>query len=235
MSIHLRIHGLEDELPVYAEWVRKNTTTCLIVKETGERGHIHCLIETRAKLETFRKHMKIQFPQLEGNKSYSMKDVRSDLGIQDYLCKGECLDEMPFVYEKSSSWTEEKILQHHQSYWARHTQETLANTLAKTGNDSIIPAGKPGKIKVRSPTAVEKIAQKVRNQYTQEEIDTWTNNDVVRRKIIHVMMDYLGDVGRAFDMIVIKRMYYGVLHQIMPVESTHVWEDALVRLLDSDL
>ena len=234
MSIHLRIHGLEDELPVYAEWVRKNTTTCLIVKETGERGHIHCLIETKKKLEQFRKNMKLQFPNLEGNKSYSMKDVRSDKGIQDYLCKGECLGEMPFVYEKSPSWTDEKIKQHHESYWARHIQETLANTLAKTGNDSIIPA-KQGKLKIRTPTAVERIAQKVRNHYGEEEIASWGyHNQITRKKILSILLEYLRDLGKTLDIIVLKRIYFGVLHQLLPQQSDEHWEDALVRLLDSD-
>jgi hypothetical protein len=234
MSIHLRIHGLEDELPVYAEWVRKNTTTCLIVKETGERGHIHCLIETKKKLAQFRKNMKERFPNLEGNKSYSMKDVKSQIGMEDYLCKGEHLGEMPFVYEKSPSWTEEKILHHHQSYWSRHTQETLANTLAKTGSDSIIPA-RPGKLKTRTPTAVEKIASKIRNFYGEEEISQWGyNNEITRKKILKLLLEYLRDLGKTLDIIVLKRIYFGVLHQLLPQQSDDYWEDALVRLLDAD-
>ena len=233
MSIHLRIHGLEDELPVYAEWVRKNTTICLIVKETGERGHIHCLIETKKKLAQFRKDMKIRFPLLIGNQNYSMKDVKSQIGIEDYLCKGEHLGEMPVVYEKSPSWTDEKILQHHQSYWVRHTEETVANKLVKTGNDSII--GTLGKIKVRTPTAVEKIASKIRNFYGEEEISGWGfHNEITRKKVLKLLLEYLRDLGKTLDIIVLKRIYFGVLHQLLPQQSDEHWEDALVKLLDAD-
>lgn len=234
MSIHLRIHGLEDELPVYAEWVRKNTTTCLIVKETGQRGHIHALIETRKKLEQFRKDMKRQFPNLEGNRDYSMKNVKSQEGIEDYLCKGEGLGNLPFIYQKSISWTDEKIQDHHQSYWNRHSTEEQANKAAKQGSDSITTNEK-GKLKIRTPTVVEKIASKIRNFYGEEEVAGWGYHDeITRKKVLTLTLQYLRDLGKTLDIIVLKRIYFGVLHQLLPQQSDNYWEDTLVKLLDTD-
>jgi len=234
MSIHLRIHGPADQLPVYAEWVRRNTTTCLIVQEAGERDHIHSLIETRKKIEQFRKDMKRQFPSLEGNKDYSMKNVKSQIGIEDYLCKGEDLGQLPIVLQQSVSWTDEKILHHHQSYWERHSTETRANQAAKRGSDSVI-TGHLGKIKVRTPTCVEKIASKIRNYYGEDEIAGWGyHNEITRKKILKLTLEYLRDLGKTLDIIVLKRIYFGVLHQLLPQQSDEYWEDALVKLLDTD-
>jgi len=233
MSQTLRVHTFSDELPVVAEWVRKNTTTCLIVREEATREHFHALFETRKKLEQFRKDFRIQFPHLKGNSGYSLKNVRSQIGIEDYLCKGEYLGSLPEILEKSPSWTEEKIYTHHKSYWDRHVTEDVANKQAKNGNDSVVMVS-AGRLRIRQPSAIEKIASRIRNHHTEQELNHWTNNDITRRKIIREIMDYLGESGKGFDMIILKRLYYGVLHQILPTESIHVWEDALVRFLDSE-
>ena len=233
MSYTLRVHALQDELPVIAEWVRKNSNICLIVQEEATRTHFHALFTCPKKIEQFRKDLRKKFPNLEGNKSYSLKDVKSQIGIEDYLCKGEHLGEMPIIMEKSPSWTDEKILSHHTSYWERHQTEDNANKLAKTGNDSIIRS--VGKIKVRTPTCVEKVAQKCRNFYGEAEIQSWGyHNEIVRKKVLKILLEYLRDLGKTLDIIVLKRLYFGVLHQLLPQQSDEYWEDALVKFLDTD-
>lgn len=233
MSYTLRVHALQDELPVIAEWVRKNTTTCLIVQEEATRTHFHALFNCNKKIEQFRKDLRKSFPNLEGNKSYSLKDVKSQIGIEDYLCKGEHLGEMPQIMEKSPSWTEDKILQHHKSYWERHVPEEKANTLAKCGNDSVVRT--LGKIKIRSPTCVEKVASKCRNFYGEDEISGWKYHDeIIRKKILKILLEYLRDLGKTLDIIVLKRLYFGVLHQLLPSQSDEYWEDTLVKFLDND-
>lgn len=233
MSYTLRVHLPQDELWFVAEWVKNNTNLCLIVQEEATRTHFHALFTCPKTIEQFRKDLRKRFPQLEGNKTYSLKNVKSQKGIEDYLCKGEAKGILPVILKKSSSWTDEKILQHHTSYWERHVTEEESNKQAKQGSDSVISTTS-GKVKIRTPTAIEKIAAKVLRQYGQDEVDKWANNEITRSKVIRVMMEYLGESGRGFDMIILKRLYYGVIHQLMPVQSTHVWEDALVRFLDTD-
>lgn len=177
--------------------------------------------------------MRARFPNLVGNASYSLKNVKSQIGIEDYICKGgETLGEMPEVMEASPSWTEERIFKHHKQYHDRFITEKLANERAKKGSDSVI-ADNLGKIKVRQPTAIEKIAKKVISTYGEEEVANWCHNSITRTKVIRVMMEHLGEVGKGFDIIILKRLYYGVIHQILPVESTREWEDVLVTFLES--
>lgn len=135
----LRVHTNDEELIVVANWVRNHSTCCLVVREHATRTHFHALFGTRKSIEQWRKDFKKQFPHLEGNKHYSLKNVKSQIGIQDYLCKGgDHLGEWPDIMEQSPYWTDTVIYAHHKSYHERHLPEVKADISAKQGNDVMV-------------------------------------------------------------------------------------------------
>jgi len=232
----LRVHEGCYPLSTVAIWVRHNTMECLIVREEANREHFHAIFTIRKKIEQFRKDFRKEFPELKGNSGYSLKDVKSQIGIEDYLCKGEAQGSLPDVIEASPIWTEEKVKGHHESYWKRHEgckTEDEANHLAKTGNDTVILSGTINtlsKLKVRTPTAVEKIAARLRREDPER---IWTYHQQSHRKEVHqLMMRHLGDVGKTFDKLILKRIFNGVWLQLAPQEVTDYWEDSIVNFLD---
>lgn len=224
----LRVHTSSDELLIVAKWLREHAVFCLVVQEMASRVHFHGIFSTRKNINQWRKDFKKQFPHLMGNKHYSLKDVKSQIGIKDYLCKGgETLGEMPVILERSPYWTDELILKHHTSYHERHMPEVAANLAAKQGSDSII-SDNAGRTRVRTPTVPEKVASILLKEYPEKE---WRFNDQIDRTIVYRrMMRTLGEAGKSFDLIVLKRLYNGILHQLCEVESTEFFEHLLVNL-----
>lgn len=223
----LRVHTYDDELPVVAEWVRQNSTLCLIVREMATRAHFHAIFGTRKSIEQWRKNFKKRFPHLEGNKNYSLKDIKSQIGIKDYLCKGGNLGELPHVMERSPSWTDQKIMEHHQSYHSRHVPEVEAAEAAKQGSDSLV-SDTNGRTRVRTPTVCEKVALCLQKEYPDHE---WQFSNTLHRSIVYKrMMKKLGEAGKAFDIVVLKRLFNGVMHQLCEIESTDHFENMIVGL-----
>jgi len=202
-----------------------------VVREHATREHFHALFSSRKKIEQFRKDFRKNFPDLKGNSGYSLKDVKSEIGIQDYICKGDSLGIMPEVLEASPMWDETKIKGHHESYWNRHEHhksEEEANVLAKTGNDTLIISGM--KTKVRTPTFIEKVANKLRKQDPERE---WQFRlEIHRKHIYRTMMESLGESGKAFDKQILKRLFNGVCLQLCEAEVTEWWEESIVNPID---
>ena len=224
-SHHLRVHAPEDELLVIAEWVRSRAMTCLIVREEGTRTHFHAIFGTRKSEAQWRKDFKARFPHLLGNKHYSLRKIRTNDGMEDYLCKGEKPGVLPVVLEASKSWAQSHIQRHHESYWDRHQEEQVSTERAKAGSDSVISDHK-GKTLVRTPTQIEKTALALEKQYPDVE---WRYNDITHRKIVYrTMMAKLGEAGKGFDLIILKRLFNGVMHQLCEIESTDYFEQLTV-------
>lgn len=175
----LRSHKDLDEV---SKWIRNNSTECLIVTETATRDHIHALFIPKSKtIDSFRKQFKKNFPSHIGNQHYSLKDVKSEIGIKDYLCKGETRGQLPIVLQKSSSWTDAIIQEHHDVYWSRHETEEEANAAAKKGSDAIYHVKNSFKPKLRQQTSVEKITARIIATYGEEEVEKWTYNEVTKK------------------------------------------------------
>ena len=222
---HLRVHALEDELVVIAEWVRQHALVCLIVREQATRAHFHAIFATRKSEAQWRKDFKARFPHLEGNKHYSLRKIKSSDGIEDYICKGEKPGVLPEVMEASRSWTQSHIQRHHETYWDRHQEEQVSTARAKAGSDSVISDHK-GKTIVRTPTHIEKTALHLQSKYPDVE---WRYNDITHRRIAYrAMMARLGEAGKGFDALILTRLFNGVMHQLCELESTDYFENLIV-------
>jgi len=222
---HLRVHTHEEELLVVAEWLKHNSLICLVVREVATRVHFHAIFNTRKSEAQWRKDFKARFPHLLGNKHYSLKKIKSTDGIEDYLCKGEKPGILPEILQASRSWNMTHVQRHHDSYWERHQEEQVSNQKAKQGSDSIVSTSR-GKSIVRSPTKIEKVASALRKQYPDVE---WKYSDIYHRKIAYrKMMESLGELGSGFDLIILKRLFNGVMHQLCEVESSDFFEQSIV-------
>lgn len=223
----LRVHTHEAELIDVALWVRQHSTTCFIVREQATRAHFHAIFGTRKSVDQWRKDFKKKFPHLEGNKHYSLKSIKSQIGIKDYLCKGGNLGELPEILERSPYWTDELILQHHTSFHERHLPEVEAAQAARQGSDSVV-VDHAGRSRIRTPTVPERVALSLRRDYPDRE---WRfSNSIDRRIIYQKMMVKLGEAGKSFDLIVLRRLFNGILHQLCEIESSDFFENQIVDL-----
>ena len=86
----------------------------LIVREDGNRPHIHCVITEFPKTKsTFCQQLKKRFPVVVGNKSFSC-ETKDDMEAQlRYLSKGNSLEEQPEVLYNDNIDVES----YHSQYW----------------------------------------------------------------------------------------------------------------------
>lgn len=65
-----------------------NIEKLIIGKELdANRPHIHCYIDYKLTMSTFRQRLKKEFPQMDGNKDYSLKQVDNPASLMSYICK----------------------------------------------------------------------------------------------------------------------------------------------------
>lgn len=86
---HFRVHIDNLDLEKLVGFIKSNATTLIIVKEMGERPHIHCVLTPLKTISTFRQHFLKSFVMCKGNKCYSLEEVKDIEHMKAYVCKGE--------------------------------------------------------------------------------------------------------------------------------------------------
>lgn len=95
--LHLRCHytehqggqNISHDIAV-TNWLMslKSVTKAIIGKEIeANRPHLHCYVDYSLTMSTFRQHLKKEFPNMEGNKDYSLKKVDNPSSLMSYICK----------------------------------------------------------------------------------------------------------------------------------------------------
>lgn len=232
MFLHIRCHT---DLLKVAKWLKNHSYECFVVREQGDREHIHSYLQPKTpngnpNIDSYRKQFKKEFPHLKGNKDFSMTVVKSPIGIQNYLCKGNKEGEVPDMLEASPEWDAERILKNHKEYWSRINTEENANTNAKSGSDSAVELILPPRVKVRQQSAVEKITSRIKKENSDWE--EWSLNHISQKKIISAVARYFGDYGKGFDKFIINRLVNGVKLQLFPLEMEQIIEMSVGGPLD---
>lgn len=94
---HFRVHVDNLDIEKLSGFIKSSSVVTLIVKEIGERPHIHCIITPTKTASTFRQQFLKTFPMCKGNKCYSLEEVKEEESMKLYLCKGENRDTSPEV------------------------------------------------------------------------------------------------------------------------------------------
>jgi len=86
---HFRVHIDNLCLEKLVGFIKSNATTLIIVKEVGERPHIHCILTPLKTISTFRQQFLKNFVMCKGNKCYSLEEVKDIEHMKAYVCKGQ--------------------------------------------------------------------------------------------------------------------------------------------------
>lgn len=118
MVLAVRVDKSIDDVEAYFD--RRGYGGFGVREVAGDNEHWHFLIETDAhvNIQAFRVALTKAVPELKGNGSYSVSEVKDIDKYVRYMCKGEsegCGAEV--VWRHSLLYTEEKCDQLHVEYW----------------------------------------------------------------------------------------------------------------------
>jgi len=119
----LRVDG--DAHAAFSEWFDGLGSSYFIVRETvdGENVHMHMVFTAEIPIKSIRSRFNRAFPDLVGNKAYSLTGVEDLSKYHRYMCKGESEDELPEVLAKQGLlYTADWIHDQHGAYWDVHNQ-----------------------------------------------------------------------------------------------------------------
>lgn len=87
----------------------------------GENEHWHFYVETALKPNSFRAALRRKIEDLVGNGAYSVAECRDVDKYLRYMSKGDGPDLLPeIVWKFGPMWTDEKVEELHQEYWAEN-------------------------------------------------------------------------------------------------------------------
>lgn len=160
---HFRVH-YEPYNPVdVVDFIKDKSDMIIAVRETASRPHIHSVIsEFKQTKSTFVQQFLKQFPDLNGNGSYSCSK-KDDLEAQIRYCsKGESKETMPEVLFCRD---EVDYKDYHNKYW-----EENSLLKAKSNNEyesGTVPASESKKQKAKSKTWTEKVYDEIKELYPE--------------------------------------------------------------------
>lgn len=205
---HFRVHIDNLDLDKLQVFIKTNAVTLLIVKETGDRPHVHCIIEPLKTASTFRQQFLKSFPQCKGNRCYSLEEVKDLDKLKSYLSKGESETIMPVViFNKDVD-----VVSYHNQYWE-------VNKSLKTNTAS-------QKTKVKTLSWTQEVKNEFQKSYPLDVIELsdpiecrWKpteqeqKNHVASKKLLlSFVLKKLGQSVKVIDDNIVTRLYKGVLN-----------------------
>lgn len=206
---HFRVHIDNLNLDNLQIFIKSNAVTLLIVKEIGDRPHVHCIIEPTKTVSTFRQQFLKSFPQCKGNKCYSLEEVKDLDKLKCYLSKGESETIMPVViFNKDVD-----VDCYHKQYWE-------VNKSLKSNTASQKPQ------KTKTLTWIQEVKIEFQNEYpydvvelsdpidcrwkpTEQEVKTHLTS---KKLLLKFVLKKLGKSVKVLDDNVVTRLYKGVLN-----------------------
>lgn len=207
---HFRVHLIDNlDLDKLVGFIKSNATVLIIVKEMGERAHIHCMLIPVQSASTFSRLFLKKFPMCKGNGSYSFVEARDTEHLKAYCCKGEKNIPPEVIFSSNID-----VDFYHKKYW-----EVNAELLTK------VVARKDKKSKTSLPWL-----QEVRLGFIQEHPDCYTElgnpyesrwksdrGDAEKKKyedagkaLLKYIYKKLGKAVKVLDDNVVTRMYRGI-------------------------
>lgn len=223
---HLRCFVENVDVPKLVEFLKLETQVLVIVHEIstiGHRPHIHATIRFRKAINTFRDKFKKEFPQLFGNKSYSITKVKNYDSNIKYCLKGVPNDYPDVLY---STLTDDEIKQYYNEYW--EVQDSILKSKAKSKevnmgclndpscNSLLVP-------KAKSKTWSEKLTKYIIDEYpllcqgfTQYHSGQKTvDYELLHETLVGIILEHLGKHSKNLDEFILIRLYNAQLNAII--------------------
>lgn len=197
-TYHLRITSQEQK---YVDFIKRQTKNAVIVFEDADeevnRDHMHAIIELNVKLQTFRNNFLKAFPEIKGNGNYTLRQNDDTEANYRYVCKGKSENDLPNVVVNLKDIS---VVDFHKKYWENN---------------------KKGKKQKRDTTKtfVRQCADEC-----MEIRNDWKNDLLCRKIVLGIVMRNLGEKGKAFDSIVVRRLVNGVMNILDPQGMTAYME-----------
>lgn len=210
---HLRVH-LTDLITFESivSFLTINAYPELIVKEIGERPHIHSIIRLKKTKSTFRQQLLKKFDSLKGNGSYSFELVKKKDEMYLYLCKGDDKDTLPDVKFNNNHDIEAL----HTTYWKNNVEMFKGK---KTEKQLVLTWSQ----KVKSQFEKEHPAIV---SHLQQGINDWKQTDYEKEELLKskkflfdFCMKCLGRSVKVLDDNIIIRLYKGIYNSYIQESS----------------
>lgn len=146
LLFHLRIHLDKIDFKDILEFIKEKCKIVLLVKELGERPHLHSIVSFNQTKSTFCQQMLKKFPVIKGNGSYSCVSVKKKDELVHYLLKGNDKDTLPDVIVNSANLD---VKQYHTEYWEVNQKIVSGNKGLQKDTEIVV--------KKKSPSWSEKV------------------------------------------------------------------------------
>jgi len=207
---HFRVHTDNLVLENLLGFVKSSACVLLIVKEMGDRPHIHSIIQPLKSISTFRQQFLKSFPMCKGNKCYSLEEVKDLDKLKCYLCKGDNETTLPDVlFSKDVD-----VDAYHKQYWeVNKSLKTHSSPQQRVKNV-------PWRVEVKNEfltaypveTTVLSVPLQCRWKPTEQEIQDYV---ACQKKLLGFILKKLGKSVHIIDDNIISRMYKGIQNSII--------------------
>lgn len=206
----------QDEM---VDFLKHSCKVLIIVFETskiGHRPHIHATIIPHKAISTFRDDLRKKFPQIFGNKSYSINAVKNFDSNIKYCCKGTANDYPDILY---TTLTDDEWKQYYNEYWKlqgkilKDKKNSGVNMGCQNGSsEEIVVKTK----RVRTKTWSEKVSDLLLEDYAGlcDGIIAYHEGnafpvpyDTLQEKLMEVILENLGKTAKNLDELILVRLY----------------------------
>lgn len=206
---HFRVHIDNLNLDKLLGFIKSSSVVVLIVKEMGERPHIHSVITPTKTASTFRQQFLKTFPECKGNKCYSFEEVKDEENMKLYLCKGENRTTLPVVL-----YTTIDTECYHNHYWE---------------NNDKLKKDSGHKVKDKSLSWIQEVKRDFLQEYPFDARDLsdpieckWNPDDITvenytksKKVLLGFILKRLGKSVKVIDDNVITRLFKGILNSFI--------------------
>lgn len=238
-----------DELQL-VDFLKEHCEVLIIVLEhaMSDRRHIHATIRPFKAINTFRDALRKKFPQIFGNKSYSIAKVRDYDSNIKYCCKGRCNDYPDVLY---TTLTNEEVKQYYNEYWllAKQIQDSKQSIVSKTEvnmgcqNDPSVNEAVIVK-RPRSLTWSEKLTKTILQDYPllceaivqhRDGLLTEMDYPYYQDKLLGIILKSLGRHSKTFDDFMLLRFYNAQYNAIIQARGSSQTQENFEKMMGDKL
>lgn len=238
---HLRCFTELVDVEKLVNFLKTETDVLVIVHEiskVGHRPHIHATLRFHKAVNTFRDKFRKEFPELFGNKSYSISKVRDYESNLKYCLKGIPSDYPDVLY---TTLSDADVKQYYNEYWA--LQDSILKSKAKSKEVNMGCQNDPScestlVKKVKSKTWAQKLTKHIIDEYPllcqglcQHRSGMNVDYDLLHESLTGIILEHLGKESKNLDEFILIRLYNGQLNAI--IEQTG--DDVAKRNFKKDL
>jgi len=221
---HLRVFTENVDLDKLVDFLKQNTDVLCIVSEIskiGNRPHIHSTIRFKKSISQFRDNFRKEFPQLFGNKSYSINPVRNYDSNIKYCLKGKANDWPDVLY---TSLTDLEVKQYYNEYWQMN--DMLLKAKSKKQQDLLPESESKDIVIVKQKQKAIPWSVKLTNYIMKEYpllcsgiVDHLNgadvNYDILHETLTGIILEHLGETSKNLDEFILIRLFNAQINAII--------------------